>query len=166
MGGKLWGPGPHNLPPLKKKQGVISESHWPGHGLRPPPARRDPKTNPAAPLAPSATWRANNQEISPLPDVRNYDMELSPFFLVRCVLDCGYPLSSAEGGAFRLGVAQPRAAQRRRGGRRGGERPRPSDFCAVAGRERASGPTRRAKWAQKRFALGSWGQRDLVKPSR
>jgi hypothetical protein len=31
-------------------------------------------------------------------------------FLVRCVLDCGSPLSSAEGGAFRLGVAQPGAA--------------------------------------------------------
>jgi hypothetical protein len=29
---------------------------------------------------------------------------------VRCVLYCGCPLSSAEGGAFRLGIAQPGAA--------------------------------------------------------
>jgi hypothetical protein len=73
---------------------------------------------------------------------------------VRCALSCGYPLSSAVGGAFRLGVAQPRAAPRRRGGRaQGGGRPRPSEFCAVVGRERASGPTRRAKWAKKWFAL-------------
>jgi hypothetical protein len=80
----------------------------------------------------------NNQEISPLQDVRNYDMELLPDFSVRCALDCGYPLSFAEGGAFRLGVAQPWAAPRPRGaGAQGGERPRPSEFCAVAGRERA-----------------------------
>jgi hypothetical protein len=44
--------------------------------------------------------------------------------------------------------------------------PAPSDFCAVAGRERASGPTRRAKWAKKLFALRSWAQRDLAKTSR
>jgi hypothetical protein len=36
----------------------------------------------------------------------------------------------------------------------GGTPPRPSDFCAVAGWERASGSTRRAKWAKKWFALG------------
>jgi hypothetical protein len=42
-------------------------------------------------------------------------------------------------------------AQRRRGGAQGGGRPRPSDFCAVAGRERVSGPTRRAKWVKKCF---------------
>jgi len=52
-------------------------------------------------------------------------------------------------GGFRLGVAQPGAAQRRRGGAQGGVRPlRPSEFCAVAGRERAFGPIRRAKWAK------------------
>jgi hypothetical protein len=62
-----------------------------------------------------------NQEISPLQDARNCDMELSPDFLVRCVLDCGCPLSFAEGGAFRLGVAQPRAA-------RGAPPPRPRKF--------------------------------------
>ena len=52
-------------------------------------------------------------------------------------------------GGFRLGVAQPGAAQRRRGGAQGGIHPlRPSEFCAVAGRERAFGPIRRAKWAK------------------
>ena len=69
-------------------------------------------------------------------------------FLVRCVFDCSYPLSSAAGGAFLggfgLGAAQPGRRAAAPGGAQGGERPRPSDFCAVAGRERASGPTRRA----------------------
>jgi hypothetical protein len=60
-------------------------------------------------------------------------MELFPFFLVRCVLDCGYPLSSAEGGAFRLGVAQPRAPPPRRGGRRGGDDPAPANFAQLLG---------------------------------
>jgi hypothetical protein len=72
-------------------------------------------------------------------------------FGVRCVLDCGCPLSSAEGGTF-LGASQagrspvraPRTAAQG-GGAGGGKRPRPSEFCAVAGRERASGPARRAK---------------------
>jgi hypothetical protein len=62
-------------------------------------------------------------------------------FGVRCALDCGCPLSSAEGGTF-LGASQagrspvraPRSGAG--GGAGGGERPRPSDFCAVAGRER------------------------------
>jgi hypothetical protein len=57
-----------------------------------------------------------------------------------------------------MGVAQPGAAQS----------PTPANFSpsAVAGRERASGPTSRAKWAKKLFALASSGQRDLVKASR
>jgi hypothetical protein len=43
----------------------------------------------------------NNQEISPLQDVRNYDMVLFPDFLVRCVLDCGGGHESTGGeGAF------------------------------------------------------------------
>jgi hypothetical protein len=36
---------------------------------------------------------------------------------------------------------------------------------AVAGRERAPGPARRAKWTKKWFALDSWVQRDLAKTS-
>jgi hypothetical protein len=89
-------------------------------------------------------------------------------FFVRSVLDCSYPLSSAEDGdcfgGFGLGVAQPGSRQVPRSGAGGGG----SDFCAVAGRERASLPTRRAKWINILFALGSWrhGQRDLVKTSR
>jgi hypothetical protein len=63
-----------------------------------------------------------------------------------------------------LSPAPRRAAAQ--GGAQGEERPRPSEFCAVYGRERASGPTRRAKWAKKWFALRSWAQRDLVKTSR
>jgi hypothetical protein len=62
----------------------------------------------------------NNQEISPLQDARNYGMAF-PGVLVRCVLDCGCPLSLAEGGAFRLGTAA-------QGGAQGGERPRPRIF--------------------------------------
>jgi hypothetical protein len=69
---------------------------------------------------------------------------------VRCALDCNCPLSFAEGGAFILGFGLGVVAQSRRrvavqGGAQGGKRPRPSDFCAVAGRERAPGPARRAK---------------------
>jgi hypothetical protein len=56
---------------------------------------------------------------------------------VRCVLDCGYPLSSAEGGAFFLASRagrSPASAPRSGagGGAQGGERPRTSEFCAVA----------------------------------
>jgi hypothetical protein len=58
-------------------------------------------------------------------------MELFAEFWVRCVLDCGYPLSPR---AFILGFG----------------------LGVVAGRARAPGPTRRAKWAKKWFALGSW----------
>jgi hypothetical protein len=118
----------------------------PAERANPPPYSR---------ASPPLFFRRNKAQISPPQDARNNEMVLFPDFLVRCVLDCGCPLSSADGGAFRLGVALPRAAQRRRGGRMGGGRPRPSDFCAVAGRERASGPTRRAKWAKKWFTLGS-----------
>jgi hypothetical protein len=60
-------------------------------------------------------------------------------------------------GGFGLGVALS-GAQRRRGvwvGQGRVRHLRPSDFCAVAGRERASRPTRRAKWAKILFALGS-----------
>ena len=42
----------------------------------------------------------------------------------------------------------------------------PGNFGAVTGRERASGPTRRAKWAKKWFALRHSEARDLVKTSR
>jgi hypothetical protein len=52
------------------------------------------------------------------------------------------------------GRSPARAPRSGAGGGAGGERPRPSGFCAVAGRERASGPTRRAKWAKNWFALG------------
>jgi hypothetical protein len=67
-------------------------------------------------------------------------------FGVRCVLDCSCPLSSAGSVDFfgASGWAQPSP---------GAAQPppptHPSDFCAVAGRERASGPSRRAKWARK-----------------
>jgi hypothetical protein len=95
----------------------------------------------------------NNRKISPIQDARNCKMEIFAEFLVRCVLDCGYPLSPpAEGGAsilgFGLGVAQPgrRAAAR---GAPPPQSPAPANlFCAVAGRERTPGPTRRAKWAK------------------
>jgi hypothetical protein len=43
------------------------------------------------------------------------------------------PLSSAEGGAFRLGIAQPGAAQRRRGECRGGNDPAPAIFAQLLG---------------------------------
>jgi hypothetical protein len=65
-----------------------------------------------------------------------------------------------------LAIWNCRALTPLRGGAQGGGRPRPSGFCAAAGRERASGPTRRAKWAKKWFALANSGQRDLVKTSR
>jgi len=62
-------------------------------------------------------------------------------------LDCSCPLSSAGGGDFwglQAGHSIPAQVPRR-----GGVRPlRPSEFCAVAGRERAFGPIRRAKWAK------------------
>jgi hypothetical protein len=51
--------------------------------------------------------------------------------MVRLEVCC--PLSSAAGGAFQLGVAQPRAAQRRRG-RRGGDDPAPANFAQLLGR--------------------------------
>jgi hypothetical protein len=90
---------------------------------------------------------------------------LRVFSAVRLGLGC--PLSSAEGGVFfglRAGRSPARAPRSGAGGgRRGGERPRSSDFCAVAGRERASGPTRRAKWVKKWFALRHSAARDLVK---
>ena len=60
-------------------------------------------------------------------------MELFPDFLSAVRLGLGYPLSSAEGGAFRLGVAQPGAAQRRWGGRRGGNDPAPANFAQLLG---------------------------------
>jgi hypothetical protein len=63
---------------------------------------------------------ANNQEISPLQDARNHDTELFPFFLSAVRLGLRYPLSSAEGGAFRLGVAQPWGGGGRGGGGGGG----------------------------------------------
>jgi hypothetical protein len=44
-----------------------------------------------------------------------------------------------------LGVAQPGRRVAAQGGEQGGERPRPCEFCAVTGWERASRPTRRAK---------------------
>jgi hypothetical protein len=50
-----------------------------------------------------------------------------------------------------------------------GDDPAPANFAqllGVTGRERASGPTRGAKWAKKWFALANSGQRDLVKASR
>jgi hypothetical protein len=90
---------------------------------------------------------------------------------LRCVLDGSCPLSSAGGGDF-FGASgwaqQPSPGAAQRGARRGGgvRPPRPSDFCAVAGRERASGPTRRAKWAKIWFTLGHSGPRDLVKTRR
>jgi hypothetical protein len=79
------------------------------------------------------SWFGNKAQISPPQDAQNYEMVLPPGFLVRCVLRCSYPLSSAEGGAFRLGVAQPRAAQRRRGGRRGRNDPAPANFAQFMG---------------------------------
>jgi hypothetical protein len=48
--------------------------------------------------------------------------------------------------SFGLGFAW---ARRRRGGGQGGGRPRPSKICAVAGRERASGP-----WACQKGQIG------------
>jgi hypothetical protein len=80
----------------------------------------------------------NNRKISPLQDARNYDMEFFPGFLVRCVLDCGCPLSSAEGGAFfglRAGHSSPSqgAAPRRKWGRRRGNAPAPAIFAQLLG---------------------------------
>jgi hypothetical protein len=69
----------------------------------------------------------NNRKISPLQDARNYDMELFPGNLVRCVLDCG-PLSSAEGGTFfglRAGRSPARAPRSGAGGSAGGGTPPP-----------------------------------------
>ena len=58
-------------------------------------------------------------------------------------------------GGLRAGRSPARAPRSGAGGAQGGERPRPSDFWAVAGWERAAGPTRRAKWTKNWFALGS-----------
>jgi hypothetical protein len=69
-------------------------------------------------------------------------------------------------GFLRLGAAQLGAAKRRSGGCRGGNDPAPAFFRILRGRERASEATRRVKQAKTWFALGSWGQRDLVKTSR
>jgi hypothetical protein len=75
----------------------------------------------------------NDRHIRGYTTEENYDIAPFAVFLVRCVLRCGYPLSSAEGGAFRLGVAQLGAAQRRRGGRRGGNDPAPANFAQLLG---------------------------------
>ena len=49
---------------------------------------------------PWAIGLRNEAQISPIQDARNSDMALFAEFAVRCVLDCSYPLSSAEGGDF------------------------------------------------------------------
>jgi hypothetical protein len=81
----------------------------------------------------------NNRENRGGETVGNSEMTAFAEFGLRCVLDCGCPLSSAEGGTF-LGASQAgrspvRAPQRRRqgGGRRGGGRPRPANFAQLLG---------------------------------
>jgi hypothetical protein len=79
----------------------------------------------------------------------------------------GPPRGRGGGGGGGAAPPPPPFGRWRGGGGPGGPPPPPpSDLCAVYGRERASGPTRRAKCAKKWFALRSWAQRDLVKTSR
>ena len=66
-----------------------------------------------------------------------------------------------------LGIAQSGRRVAAQGGAQGGGRPRPCEFCAVTGWERASrglpeGPNRPKNGSL--WAAG-WGQRDLVKTS-
>jgi hypothetical protein len=89
----------------------------------------------------------------------NYD--IAPFAV--CV-ECGASWTEAalylppkRRRSFSAGRSPAGRRAAAQGGAQGGGRPRPSEFCAVGGRERASGPTRRAKWAKKWFALRSLG---------
>jgi hypothetical protein len=85
--------------------------------------------------------------------------------------------------AVRLGLRLPSIIRRRRscsagrspaarraaaqGGAQGGERPRPSDFCAVAGRERASGPIyQEGQMGQKMVRFGQLAARGSEISSR
>jgi hypothetical protein len=107
-----------------KKYRKKSDQPWYFLGLR---GTNQPRQGPSffvwAPCA-----RCNKAQISPPQDARNYEMGISPDVLVRCVLDCGCPLSSAEGGAsgLRRSPAARRAAAQ--GGAQGGGTTPPQRF--------------------------------------
>jgi hypothetical protein len=73
----------------------------------------------------------NNQEISPLQDVRNYDMELFADYLVRCVLDwvtLYLPPKAELFLALRAGGSPARAPHSGAEGGAGGGTPPPQRF--------------------------------------
>jgi hypothetical protein len=74
-------------------------------------------------------------------------------FGVRCVLDCGCPLSPAEGGTFFWASQAGRSQRRGGGGGRGGNAPAPANFAQLLGERGPLGlPEGPNGWAKSWFA--------------